>query len=174
MHRHTHFARDRCMGECMCASACSVSIPAPGVHVCHQVCVMQVRGILDANGKVGLGVDGSSSNETVNLMDDCRIATYLQRSGGNPKGVFSCSAQHSNAGACAPFFSSSVTACGSSQQGVLKSERASCSSGYVHTDCLCELSDRAPTPRGGSAPGGLRWHFNYVMHQTCCVLFNGL
>ena len=102
---------------------------------------MQVRGILDANGKVGLGVDGSSSNETVNLMDDCRIATYLQRSGGNPKGVFSCSAQRSNAGACAPFFSSSVTACGSSQQGVLKSERVSCSSGYVHTDCLRALSD---------------------------------
>lgn len=50
---------------------------------------LQVRGILDANGKVGLGVDGSSSNETVNLMDDCRIATYLQRSGGNPKGAFS-------------------------------------------------------------------------------------
>jgi cytosine/adenosine deaminase-related metal-dependent hydrolase len=52
---------------------------------------LQVRAILDVNGKVGLGVDGSSSNETVNLMDDCRIATYLQRSGGNPKGVFSYS-----------------------------------------------------------------------------------
>lgn len=50
--------------------------------------VVQVRGILDAKGKVGLGVDGSSSNETVNLLDDCRIATYLQRSGGNPKGDF--------------------------------------------------------------------------------------
>ena len=46
----------------------------------------QVRGILDAKGKVGMGVDGSSSNETANLLDDCRIATYLQRSGGNPKG----------------------------------------------------------------------------------------
>lgn len=50
--------------------------------------ISQVRGILDAKGKVGMGVDGSSSNETVNLLDDCRIATYLQRSGGNPKGVF--------------------------------------------------------------------------------------
>ena len=50
-------------------------------------CCSQVRNILDANGKVGMGVDGSSSNETVNLMDDCRIATYLQRSAGNPKGT---------------------------------------------------------------------------------------
>ena len=50
--------------------------------------MVQVRGIIDAKGKVGLGVDGSSSNETVNLLDDCRIATYLQRSGGNPKGDF--------------------------------------------------------------------------------------
>ena len=56
--------------------------------------VVQVRGILDAKGKVGLGVDGSSSNETVNLLDDCRIATYLQRSGGNPKGGFSIHCWH--------------------------------------------------------------------------------
>ena len=55
--------------------------------VLHMVVLwQQVRNILDAKGKVGLGVDGSSSNETVNLLDDCRIATYLQRSGGNPKG----------------------------------------------------------------------------------------
>lgn len=54
----------------------------------HSSFVAQVRGIIDAKGKVGMGVDGSSSNETVNLLDDCRIATYLQRSGGNPKGDF--------------------------------------------------------------------------------------
>jgi len=69
---------------CICTRCACLS---PGVCVLH----LQVRAILDVNGKVGLGVDGSSSNETVNLMDDCRIATYLQRSGGNPKGVFSYS-----------------------------------------------------------------------------------
>lgn len=59
--------------------------PCSNSRLADGIC--PVRGILDANGKVGLGVDGSSSNETVNLMDDCRIATYLQRSGGNPKGL---------------------------------------------------------------------------------------
>ena len=91
MQKHMHICDLPGIGwvhVCMCLQPC-VFVSASGVHVCHQVCVMhlQVRGILDANGKVGLGVDGSSSNETVNLMDDCRIATYLQRSGGNPKGV---------------------------------------------------------------------------------------
>ncbi len=102
---------------------------------------LQVRGILDANGKVGLGVDGSSSNETVNLMDDCRIATYLQRSGGNPKGALAASVDVQMQAVFALPSSSSLTACGSSQQGVLESKWASCLSGYVHTDCVCAQSD---------------------------------
>ena len=122
-----------------------------------------MRGILDANGKVGLGVDGSSSNETVNLMDDCRIATYLQRSGGNPKGALAASVDVQMQAVCALPSSSSLTACGSFQQGVLEFDWGSYSSGYVHTDCVCAQSDSALTTliphlkggKGEGAPGEL-------------------
>lgn len=46
-----------------------------------------VRKLLDAGAKVGLGVDGSSSNDGSNVIGEARQALLLQRVGGDPAGL---------------------------------------------------------------------------------------
>ena len=49
--------------------------------------IAPIRRLLDAGVKVGLGVDGSSSNDGGNLLAEARLALLLQRVGGNPAGL---------------------------------------------------------------------------------------
>ena len=46
--------------------------------------IAPIGALRDAGARVGLGVDGSASNDSSNLLDEARHAMLLQRVGGNP------------------------------------------------------------------------------------------
>lgn len=45
-----------------------------------------MRALLDSGVNVGLGVDGSASNDSGNLLHEARLACFLQRAAGDVSG----------------------------------------------------------------------------------------
>ena len=48
--------------------------------------LIQVRKLLDSGVNVGIGVDGTASNDAGHMLMEVRMAMLLQRVGGNSKG----------------------------------------------------------------------------------------
>jgi cytosine/adenosine deaminase-related metal-dependent hydrolase len=49
--------------------------------------IAPIRKMRDANVKVGIGVDGSASNDGGHLLNEARMVMLMQRAGGNPAGM---------------------------------------------------------------------------------------
>ncbi|MBN1966859.1 MAG: 8-oxoguanine deaminase [Anaerolineae bacterium] len=49
--------------------------------------IAPIRAMRDAQVRIGLGVDGSASNDSSHLLGEARLATLLQRVDGNPAGL---------------------------------------------------------------------------------------
>jgi len=84
------------LAHCVCLNDAEiVRLAETRTGVAHCPCsnmrlasgVPPIRAMLDAGVKVGLGVDGSSSNDGGNLLAEARQALLLQRVNGDPQGL---------------------------------------------------------------------------------------
>ncbi|MCL4166387.1 UNVERIFIED_CONTAM: hypothetical protein GTU68_039326 [Idotea baltica] len=61
------------------ADSCTGATYCPSAHMRCGLGIMRVREMLDAGVTVGLGVDGSASNDTSNMFLEARLGQFLQR-----------------------------------------------------------------------------------------------
>ncbi|MFN8450348.1 MAG: 8-oxoguanine deaminase [Anaerolineae bacterium] len=82
--------------HCVCLNEREIGLFAKtGTGVCHCPSsnlrlgsgIAPVRKMRDAKVKVGLGVDGSASNDSGHLLNEARMAMLVARAGGNPAGL---------------------------------------------------------------------------------------
>ena len=82
--------------HCVCLNEREITLfGKTGTGVCHCPSsnlrlasgIAPVRKMRDVQVKVGLGVDGSASNDGGHLLNEARMAMLMQRAGGNPGGM---------------------------------------------------------------------------------------
>ncbi len=82
--------------HCVCLNEREIALfGKTGTGVCHCPSsnlrlgsgIAPIRKMRDSHVHVGLGVDGSASNDSGHLLNEARMALLLQRAGGNPAGL---------------------------------------------------------------------------------------
>ena len=82
--------------HCVCLNEREIALfGKTGTGVCHCPSsnlrlgsgIAPIRKMVDSHVHVGLGVDGSASNDSGHLLNEARMALLLQRAGGNPAGL---------------------------------------------------------------------------------------
>jgi cytosine/adenosine deaminase-related metal-dependent hydrolase len=96
LERHGWLGRDVSLAHCVQVNEAEIDLLArtetavvhcPSSNMRLGSGIAPIRRMLDAGVRVGLGVDGSSSNDGGNVLAEARQALLLQRVGGNAEGL---------------------------------------------------------------------------------------